>query len=74
MRNNLRKLKIFRLKKSNKIQRYADIYLLINYRMCFRRASQLSSGVHKIVVATFRTDHALKRKSLTRSVILTNWL
>ena len=36
-----------RLKKSNKMQQYADIYLLLNYSTCFGRPS---SGVHKTVV------------------------
>jgi len=35
-----------RLKKSNKMQQYADIYLLLNYCTCFGR-SRPSSGVHK---------------------------
>jgi len=35
----------FRLKKSNEMQRYADIYLLLNYSTCFGRPSHPSSGV-----------------------------
>jgi len=41
----------YRLKKSNKMQQYADIYLLLNYSTCFGRTSSPSSGVHEIVVA-----------------------
>ena len=48
-----------RLKKSNKMQRYADIYLLLNYTTCFGRPSRPSSGVHKTVVAAFGTDHTI---------------
>jgi hypothetical protein len=40
-----------RLKNSNEIQQYADIYLLLNYSTCFGRPSRLSSGLHKTVVA-----------------------
>ena len=43
------------LKKSNKMQPYADIYLLLNYSTCFRRPSRPSSGVHKTVVAAAAT-------------------
>ena len=39
------------LKKSNKMQQYADIYLLLNYSTCFGRPSRPSSGVHKNVAA-----------------------
>ena len=35
----------YRMKKSNGMQQYADIYLLINYSTCFGRPSNLSSGV-----------------------------
>jgi len=48
-----------RLKKSNKMQQHADIYLLLNYSTCFRRPSHPSSGVHKTVVAASGTDHAI---------------
>ena len=37
------------LKKSNEIQEYAAIYLLLNYSTCFKRPSRPSSGVHQIV-------------------------
>jgi len=47
------------LKKSNKMQLYADIYLLLNYSTCFRRPSRPSSGVHKTVVAASGTDHTI---------------
>jgi hypothetical protein len=46
-----------RLKKSNEMQQYADIYLLLNYSICFGRPSRPSSGEHKIVVAASATDH-----------------
>ena len=42
-----------RLKKPNKMQQYADIYLLLNYSTRFGRPSRPSSGVHKTVVAAF---------------------
>ena len=48
-----------RLKKSNKIQAYADIYLLLNYSTCFGRPSHPSSRVHKTVVAVSDTDHTI---------------
>ena len=45
-----------RLDKSNKMQQYADIYLLLNYSTCFGRPSRPSSGVHKTVVVASGTD------------------
>ena len=48
-----------RLNKSNKMQQYADIYLLVNYSTCFGRPSLPSSGVHKTVVAASGTDHTI---------------
>ena len=48
-----------RLKKSNEMQQYADIYLLLNYCTCFGRPSRPSSGVHKTVVAASGTDHTI---------------
>jgi len=48
-----------RLKKSNKMQQYADIYLLLSYSMCFGRPSRPSSGVHKTLVAASGTDHTV---------------
>jgi len=48
-----------RLKKSNKVQLYADIYLPLNYSTCFGLPSRLSSGVHKTVVAASGTDHTI---------------
>ena len=48
-----------RLKKSNEMQQYADIYLQLNYSTCFVRPSRPSSGVHKIVVAASGTDHTI---------------
>jgi len=48
-----------RLKKSNEIQQYADICLLLNYSTCFGRPSRPSSGVHKTVVAVSGTDSTI---------------
>jgi len=48
-----------RLKKSNNMQQYADISLLLNYSTCFGRPSRPSSGVHKTVVAASGTDHTI---------------
>jgi len=48
-----------RLKKSTKMQQYADIYLLLNYSTCFGRPSHPLSGVHKTVVAASGTDHTV---------------
>jgi len=48
-----------RLKKSNEIQQYADIYLLINYSTCFGLPSRLSSGVYHIAVAASGTDSTI---------------
>ena len=48
-----------RLKKSNEMQQYADIYLLLNYSTCFGRPSRPSSGVHKTVGAASGTDHTI---------------
>jgi len=47
------------LKKFNKMQLYADIYLLLNYSTCFGRPSRPSTGVHKTVVAASGTDHTM---------------
>ena len=51
-----------RLKKSNEMQLYADIYLLLNYSTCFGHPSRPSSGVHKTVVTASGTDHTVKYK------------
>jgi hypothetical protein len=48
-----------KLKKSNYMQLYADIYLLLNYCTCFGRPSRPSSGVHKTVVAASGADRLL---------------
>ena len=48
-----------RLKKPNKMQQYADIYLSPNYCTCFGRPSRPSSGVHQTVVAASGTDHTI---------------
>jgi len=52
-----------RLKKSNKMQHYVDIYLPLNYSTCFGRPSRPSSGVHKTVVAASGTDRTVKYKN-----------
>ena len=52
-----------RLKKSNEMQQYADIYLLLNYSTCFGRPSRPSSGAHKTVVAASGIGHSVKYKS-----------
>ena len=51
------RLLYMRLEKSNEMQQYADIYLLLNYSTCFGRPSRPSSGVHKTVVAPSGADH-----------------
>jgi hypothetical protein len=43
--------------RSNKIQRYAGIYLLQVYSRCFGRPSRPSSGVQKTVTAASGTGH-----------------
>jgi len=48
-----------RLNKSNEMQQYAFIYLLLNYSACFGRPSRPSSGVRKTVVAASGTDHTI---------------
>ena len=52
------------LKKSNKMQQYEDIYLLLNYSAWFGRPSCPSSGVHKTVVAASGTDHTVWEASI----------
>jgi len=54
---NQQTVSVCRLKKSNGMQEYVDIYLLLNYSSCFGRPSCPSSGVHKTVVAASGTDH-----------------
>ena len=49
----------YRLKKSNEMQKYADIYLLLNYSTWFGRPSHPPSGVHKTVVTASGTDHTV---------------
>jgi hypothetical protein len=60
---------INRLKKSNQMQQYADIYLLLNYSTCFGRPSRPSSGVHKTVGAASGTDHTVWGKSFFKVLI-----
>jgi len=52
---NFRKHQVDKLKKSNEMQQYADIYLLLNYCTCFERPSRPSSEVRKTVVAASGT-------------------
>ena len=47
------------LKKSNEMQQYSDIYLLLNYSTCFGHPSRPPSGVHKTLVAASGTDHTI---------------
>jgi len=55
-----------RFKKLDKMQQYADIYLLLNYSTCFGRPSRPSSGVHKTVVAASGTDHSIWEASFLK--------
>ena len=55
-----------RLKKSNKMQQYAAIYLLLNYSTCFRHPLHPSSGVHKTVVAASGTYHTIWEASFLK--------
>ena len=59
-----------RLKKTNKMQRHADIYLLLNCSTCFGLPSRPSSGVHKTVVSASGTDHTICGASSTCSLIV----
>ena len=45
------------LKRSNKMQQYAGVYLLQVYSTCFGRPSRPSSGVQKTVTAASGTGH-----------------
>jgi len=64
------------LKKSNEMQQYADIYLLLNYCTCFGRPSRPSSGVHKTVAAdhTIRATSFLKRDQITSYLAVNKYL
>ena len=53
------RLAIYRMKKSNEMQQYEDIYLLLNYSTYFGRPSHPSSEVHKTVVAASGKDHTI---------------
>jgi len=55
--NFLLKLVTTMLKKSNKMQQYVGICLLLSYSTRFGGPSRPSSGVHKNVVAASGTDH-----------------
>jgi len=47
------------MKKSNAMQHYANIYLLLNYSTCFVRPSRPSSGVLNTVFTAPGTDHTI---------------
>jgi hypothetical protein len=47
------------LVRSNKMQQYADIYLLWNHSTCFGSPSHTSSGIHKTVTAASGTGHSI---------------
>jgi len=47
------------LKKSNEMQQYADIYLLINYSTCVGRPSRPTSVIEKTVVAASGTHRTI---------------
>jgi len=53
----------FRLKKSNEMQQYADIYLLLNYSTCFGPPTRPSSGVRKTVFSASGADHTVREAS-----------
>jgi len=55
------------LKKSNKMQQYADIYLLQNYCTCFGRPSRPLSGVHKTLVADLLKRDQIRTSEEARS-------
>jgi len=55
-----------RLKKSNEMQHYAGIYLLLNCSTYIGRPSRPSSGVHTTVVAASGTDHTIWGASFLR--------
>ena len=64
-----------RLNKSNRMQQYTDIYLLLNYSACFWHPSCPSSGVNKTVVAAPGTDHTIWGASFfKRDQIRTHYL
>ena len=52
--------------RSNKIQQYADIYLLQNRSTCFGWPSHPSSGVHKTVTAASGTGHSVRATTFLR--------
>ena len=45
--------------RSNKMQKYAGVYLLQNYSTCFGCLSHPSSGVHQTVTAASGTGHSV---------------
>jgi len=56
-----------RLKKSNKMQQYANIYLLLNYSTCFGRLLRPSSAVHKTVTTASGTNHTISDVSFLKA-------
>ena len=63
-----------KLKKSNDMQQYADIYLLLNYCACFMCPSRPSSGVHKTVVAASGTVHTIWGASKYLDTAAPRWI
>jgi hypothetical protein len=51
--------KVHKLMKSNKMEEYADTYLLQNHSTCFRCPSHPSSGVHETVTAASARCHSI---------------
>ena len=65
----VRNIQSYKLKESNKMQQYADIYLLLNYFTCFGRPSHPLSGARKTAVAASGTEHTIWEASLLASQI-----
>ena len=62
------------LTRSNKMQQYADIYLLQVYSTCFGRPSRPSSGVSKTVTAASGTGYSKGAMTfLQRGIIMPRW-
>ena len=62
------------LLRSNKMQQYADIYLLQIYSTCFGCPSHLSSGAHETATAASGTGHSNSATIfLQRGLIRLRW-
>jgi len=59
-----------RLKKSNEMQQYTDICLLLNYSTCFESPPRPLSGIHKTLVAASGTDHTIWGASFLKRILL----